>query len=76
MKSLIIMIALLLATAGSFAAEKDIDKESEKSSKAATEQKITDQEIDKKQKAPQWPRPYKLTEEISVDNSVPFPTDI
>ena len=72
MKIFISGFVLLLATAVGFAA----DKEPEKNSKDTSVQKSTDQESVKKKKTPTWPRPYKSTEEISVDSTVPFPTDI
>ena len=72
MRIYISSLVLLLATTVGFAA----DQEPEKNAKETSVQKSTDQERVKKQKTPTWPRPYKLTEEISVDSVVPFPTDI
>ena len=72
MKIFIITVALLLATNIGFTA----DKEPEQKPKAAAQQKSSSQEATKETKAPTWPRPYKSTEEISVDSTVPFPTDI
>jgi len=72
MRIFISSFVLLLATAVSFAA----DQEPEKNAKDTSVQKSTDQESVKKKKTPTWPRPYKSTQEISVDSVVPFPTDI
>ena len=72
MRIFISSFVLLLATTVGFAA----DKEPEKSAKDTSVQKSTDQESVKKKKTPTWPRPYKSTQEISVDSVVPFPTDI
>ena len=71
MRILIITVVLLLATTVGFSADKD----AEKKPKDADVQKSTGQEPVKK-KTPAWPRPYKSTEEISVDSTVPFPIDI
>jgi hypothetical protein len=76
MRIFIIMVALLLFTASVFAADKDTSKGSQKSQEAGDVRKSTDRKIVKEKKMPQWPRPYKSTEEISVDSTVPFPTDI
>ena len=75
MRNLIIMIALFFVTASSFAADKETDKSPRDTPEASTIKKSTSQERVKK-KTPEWPRPYKSTEEISVDSTVPFPTDI
>lgn len=72
MRIFISSLVLLLATTVGFA----VDQEPEKNAKDTSVQKSTDQESVKKQKTPTWPRPYKSTEEISVDSVVPFPTDI
>ena len=72
MRIFIITVILLLVATLSFAA----DKEPEKKQKDADVQKSTSQESVKEKKTPAWPRPYKSTEEISVDSTVPFPTDI
>jgi hypothetical protein len=68
------MIILLLIAANSFAAGKDAGKAPTKSSKPETTKQVSTKE--KENKAPVWPRPYKSSEEISVDSTVPFPTDI
>lgn len=72
MRIFIILATLLLSSGVGFAA----DKQPEKEVKRPNVQKSTDQEVKKEQKTPTWPRPYKPTEEISVDSTVPFPTDI
>jgi len=72
MRNFIIFVALLLATTFSFAADKDAEKTPE----AVDVQKSTGQVTVKEKKTPAWPRPYKSSEEISVDSIVPFPTDI
>ncbi len=70
------MVALLLATAGVFAADQDTSVDSGKSPKTGDVKKNAGQEIAKEKKMLEWPRPYKSSEEISVDSTVPFPTDI
>lgn len=72
MRIFVILVALFLATTIGFAADQDAAKKL----KDSTVQKSTSQETKKQKKTPVWPRPYKSTEEISVDSSVPFPTDI
>jgi hypothetical protein len=72
MRIFIVTMILLLTTGVGFAA----DKQPEKEPKSTNIQKGTDQETKKEQKTLAWPRPYKSTEEISVDSTVPFPTDI
>lgn len=67
----IIVVLLLTATIG-FSA----NKETEKDPQGTKVQKSTSQETVKEKKTLAWPRPYKSTEEISVDSTVPFPTDI
>lgn len=76
MRIFIVMVALLLATAGGFAADRNTGKDSGKSPEAGDVKKNTGQEITKEKKTLEWPRPYKSSEEISVDSTVPFPTDI
>jgi hypothetical protein len=76
MRIFIVLIALLLATAGGFAADQSTGKGSAKSPKVDDVKKSASQESAKEKKTPAWPRPYKSTEEISVDSTVPFPTDI
>ena len=76
MKIFIVIVALLLVTASGFAVDQNTSKDSEKSPKAGDLKKNTGQEIAKEKKTPEWPRPYKSSEEISVDSTVPFPTDI
>ena len=76
MRTLLVMIALLLYTAGGFTAEKNISQESQKSPQTSPVKKAPEQKVAKEKKSPEWPRPYKSTEEISVDSIVPFPTDI
>ena len=72
MRIFTIIIVLLLITSIGFSADKD----SKKDSQDAGVKKSTGQENVTKKKTPTWPRPYKSTEEISVDSTVPFPTDI
>lgn len=71
MRIFIITVVLLLAATVGFTADKDAEQ---KPTEADT-QKSASQET-AKEKTPTWPRPYKPTEEISVDSIVPFPTDI
>jgi hypothetical protein len=72
---LIIIVVLSLLTAAGFAADKNTGKSSQKSP-TASESKETRSKSTKSKKTPEWPRPYKSTEKISVDSIVPFPTDI
>lgn len=72
MRTFTIIVALLLTTTIGFSA----DKEAEKKTQDTKVQKSTSQETVKEKKTLAWPRPYKSTEEISVDSTVPFPTDI
>ena len=72
MRIFIVTMILFLTTGVGFAA----DKQPEQEPKSTNVQKSADQETKKEQKTPTWPRPYKPTEEISVDSTVPFPTDI
>ncbi len=72
MRIFIIIMTLLLTASIGFSADKD----SKQDSKDAAVQKSTSQKSVTRKKTPTWPRPYKSTEEISVDSTVPFPTDI
>ncbi len=72
MRIFTIIVALLLITTIGFSADKDAEKKTHDTKV----QKSTSQETVKEKKTPAWPRPYKSTEEISVDSTVPFPTDI
>lgn len=72
MRGFLLTVALLLATTFGLAAEKD----AEKKPKDVDVQESIGQETVKEKQTPAWPRPYKSTEEISVDSIVPFPTDI
>jgi hypothetical protein len=72
MRIFIVTMILILTTGIGFAADKQLKKEP----KNTNVQKSADQKTKKEQKTPAWPRPYKSTEQISVDSSVPFPTDI
>jgi hypothetical protein len=76
MKFLTITFALLLITASAVALETDTSKQSQKSVPSGEVKKDTGTKVMKEKKSPEWPRPYKSTEEISVDSIVPFPTDI
>ncbi len=76
MRLFIVLVALLLATAGGFAADQSTGKTSGESPKVDDVKKSAVQSNAKEKKTPSWPRPYKSTEEISVDSTVPFPTDI
>jgi hypothetical protein len=72
---LIIIVILSLLTGAGFAAENNTGKKPQKSP-AASESKESRSKSTKDKKTPEWPRPYKSTEKISVDSIVPFPTDI
>ena len=76
MRFLIITAALLLITASAGAVDKDSDEVTPKGAETTEVKKNTSQKVTKEKKSPEWPRPYKSTEEISVDSIVPFPTDI
>ena len=69
-------MVLFLLTATGFAADEDRSKDSRETPEIGATKKSTRQESEKEKKSPEWPRPYKSTEEISVDSTVPFPTDI
>jgi hypothetical protein len=72
MRIFTIIIVLLLITSIGFSVDKDPKQDSQETGV----KKSTSQESVKKKKTPTWPRPYKSTEQISVDSIVPFPTDI
>jgi hypothetical protein len=76
MRLLTITLVLFLITSSAIALDKDTSKQTQKSVEAGEVKQDADKKIAKKKKAPAWPRPYKSTEEISVDSIVPFPTDI
>jgi hypothetical protein len=77
MKRLMILAALVLSAAGVFAADQDGAGEAKKIPEQQEVKKETGrQEITGESKPPEWPRPYKPTEEISADSVVPFPADI
>lgn len=76
MRLSIIMAALLLISSSAVAVDKGSGKETPKAAETAEEKKNTSQKVTQEKKSPEWPRPYKSTEEISVDSIVPFPTDI
>ena len=76
MRFLTITLALLMITASAVALDKDASKETQKSVEAGEVNQDAEKKVTKEKKSPTWPRPYKSTEEISVDSIVPFPTDI
>ena len=76
MRFLTITLALLMITASAVALDKDASKETQKSVEAGEVKQDAEKKVTKAKKSPTWPRPYKSTEEISVDSIVPFPTDI
>ena len=76
MRLLTITLALFLITASAVALERDTNKETQKSVETGEVKKDAKKKVTKEKKSPAWPRPYKSTEEISVDSIVPFPTDI
>ena len=76
MRLLILTLALFLITASAVALDRDTSKETQKSVETGEVKQDADKKIAKAKKSPEWPRPYKSTEEISVDSIVPFPTDI
>ena len=76
MRFFTITLALFLITASAVALDRDTSEQARKSVEAGEVKKDTEKKITKEQKSPEWPRPYKSTEEISVDSIVPFPTDI
>ncbi len=75
MRSFIIVIALLLSTANTFAADKDKENKTPETLETGSVQKSLKRESTTRTQL-SWPRPYKSTEEIRVDSTVPFPTDI
>ena len=76
MRILTITLALFLITASAVALDRDTSKQVQKSVEAREVKKDAEKKVTKELKSPEWPRPYKSTEEISVDSIVPFPTDI
>jgi hypothetical protein len=77
MRSIIVMVVLLLlVSSGSFAADPPSGKEVPKKPEAADVQTGGNQKPGKDKPQPEWPRPYKPSEEISADSVVPFPADI
>ena len=77
MRSFIITAVLVLFAVGVFAAGQDGANEPKKVPEKQEEQKkINQQGTTKESKIPEWPRPYKPTEEINADSVVPFPADI
>ena len=76
MRFLAITLALSLLAASAVALDRDTSQQVQKSVEAGEVKKDTEKKVTKEKKSPEWPRPYKSTEEISVDSIVPFPTDI
>ena len=76
MRFLTITLALALIATSAVALDKDTSKQTQKSVETGEVKQDADKKIAKAKKSPEWPRPYKSTEEISVDSIVPFPTDI
>ena len=76
MRFLTITLALFLITASALALDRDTSQQVQKSVEAGEVKKDAEKKVPKEKKSPEWPRPYKSTEEISVDSIVPFPTDI
>jgi hypothetical protein len=76
MRLLTITLALFLITASAIALDRDTSKQTQKSAEPGEVKQGAKRKVTKEKKAPAWPRPYKSTEEISVDSIVPFPTDI
>jgi hypothetical protein len=77
MKSVLIMAALVLYASGVLAVGQEGASEPKKDPKQQEVKKEDhQQEITKESKLPEWPRPYKPTEEINADSVVPFPADI
>jgi hypothetical protein len=76
MRLLTITLALFLITASAIALDRDTNKQTQKSAETSEVKQDAEKKVTKVKKSPTWPRPYKSTEEISVDSIVPFPTDI
>ena len=76
MRFLTITLALFLITASAVALDRNTSQQVQKSVEAGEVKKDVEKKVTKEKKSPEWPRPYKSTEEISVDSIVPFPTDI
>ena len=76
MRFLTITLALFLITASAVALDRETSQQGQKSVETGEVKKDTEKKVTKEQKTPEWPRPYKSTEEIRVDSIVPFPTDI
>jgi hypothetical protein len=72
-----LMTVLVLLAVGVFAAGQDGTSDPEKvPEQQEVKKKTGQQESIKEDQRPDWPRPYKPTEEISADSIVPFPADI
>ena len=76
MRFLAITLALSLIAASAVALDRDTSQQDQKSVEAGEVKQDAAKKVTKEKKSPKWPRPYKSTEEISVDSIVPFPTDI
>ena len=76
MKRLIIIMLMVLLAVSGIAADKKSEQSPDKGESATETKKTPDKQVSGKEKAPQWPRPFKATEEVSADSTVPFPTDI
>jgi hypothetical protein len=76
MRFLTITLVLSLIAASAFALDRDTSQQVQKSLETGEVKKDAQKKVTKEKKSPTWPRPYKSTEEISVDSIVPFPTDI
>ena len=76
MRFMAITLALALIAASAVALDKDTSQQAQKSVESGEVKKDAEKKVTKEKKSPEWPRPYKSTEEISVDSIVPFPTVI
>jgi len=76
MRHVVIIFTLFMISAACFAADKDTGKQPPQAPGAEAIQGGSKQKAEKDKKAPEWPRPYQPSEKISVDSTVPFPTDI
>jgi hypothetical protein len=75
---LVVMIVLLSFGRPVWAAEEPAEGKSGSGAeikKTEPEQRSGKQPV-RKETTPKWPRPYRPSEEISVDSIVPFPADI
>ncbi len=78
MRIFLLLAFWLLICSSGFAADQNSEKQPQGETEAAEtrSQKNSKPDEERNTKQSQWPRPYQPREEIRVDVTVPFPTDI